>query len=171
MKIMRFSFLNIQGKPTKPTGNFLIWGIINSDKTCKIQISNQGESSFARSSDLTKATNGEGSDSNVFFDPNEKLSILTTNTNTQRVEGMAIPREIILGHELTHAYRAMTGTQVELNHYAYRTYIDSNGNKVGESWRVEEYETMGLLGYTSGVVTENLLRKENGYLLRGAYGK
>jgi RHS repeat-associated protein len=85
---------------------------------------------------------------------NTELEVLTKN-------------EIVLGHELIHAYRMLKGLN-KSNVEASIEYKNRKGENRIETYNLEEYETIGLKGNFK--YTENKLRKEHKLKKRVSYG-
>jgi len=153
---------------TTPKGDELIERLVNSNRTCTIEIS-YGTGNAHGSIDQDNAINGVGSDSIVYFDPASNPDILTLNPATGRVEPKPRPSYIGLGHELIHADRSMRGVKIDKSVIEYQTYTDMFGKTWVEKVRAEELATVGISHNKPNDITENCLRKEHGLGIRGAY--
>ncbi len=116
----------------------------------------------------TNASNGVGSDSTVTFNPNSNPLITTLDPKTGNGRDQIRPSHIGLIHELIHADHAARGTI--LTGDASYLYRDSNGTIQAQSYRREEFSTVGLGGLNNKMdITENNIRREQGLNLRAAY--
>ncbi|MDO5151565.1 MAG: RHS repeat-associated core domain-containing protein [Oscillospiraceae bacterium] len=169
-------------------GDKLIKEIINSYHECTVVIRNDGKyvSGFNRCDpDSDNATVfGQGCNAHVGFDLNSKYQFKTINPNTKVVSKQKniAPICIVLAHELIHAHRFMRGRGIpdsKRSNYTYKTGIKKKclgKNKYTyvyqtetKNERLEELATVGIKGVKAGDITENMIRKEHGLWLRGAY--
>ena len=161
-------------------GDKLIERVINSKYTCTIQI--QTKKGNYITYDNQSAASISGSHSKIWFNPNSDPSIQTINPSDGIVAYYGSrPSYIGLAHELIHADRSMRGVRIPSNQRANYTYLGRykkhiGGNKtVYSSMRIaanekkEELATVGIKFNKSGDITENMIRKEHGLWLRGAY--
>jgi RHS repeat-associated protein len=154
---------------TTPKGDKLIERMVNSDKTCTIQIATPGSGNTEQDVNFADALNGTGSDTIVNFDPTSNPSISTVDPTTGRVGPAKRPHRIGLGHEMIHADRSMRGSAINYGLNGSHTYTDLNGNNATQIVPAEELATVGLSGNMADDITENDLRLEQGLNRRGAY--
>ena len=145
------------------SGSELISELINSSHTVTINIGKAGSGSTQGPRDTKNYTiKGKGSDSEVNFDITQKAKLLVENNEgSQSYQDTPLP--IILGHELIHAERAMTGNAVDYKkeiRYDYKFGLKKWRTPYSETIFHEEGETVGLTG--NNRFTENKLRKEQG---------
>lgn len=131
---------------------------------------------FKHSNEKNRQVSGINS-STIFFNPREegKVMVIDRSTGNVKKDINNMPIEIIVAHELIHADREMRGTQIKYSEVVDHKY---------QSWRLgwiipiyskqtdvpkEELATIGLDFNVAGDITENMIRAEQGLLLRGAY--
>jgi len=139
----------------KIEGNTLIYELIMHDRTVTIQFTEEGSGSFALHSDIgafmVNGRPGVGSDASIFLDRSQATT--------------ADPLKIILGHEMIHAHRFMTGTDVG---FGVTSTIRVGGQRV--TAEREELIVIGLIQPRRRshrpITTENKLRRENNIALR-----
>jgi len=151
----------ITGGPTissgrKNEGNRLIRALIDSTRIVTIQFGVDGVGSFAIGSCLgafmVNGRPGTGTDATVFLDRSQAT--------------IDSPLKIILGHEMIHAHRFMTGTDVG---FGVMSTIRINGQRV--TVEAEELYVIGLRQPRRHrpITTENRLRRENNFAPRQLY--
>ena len=153
-------------------GTNLIRRIIDSNHTCNVSITYDGESGASPYDSSAAQTPGVGSGGTVN---------LSTNDTKAKVEGhifkQTIPKYIELGHELIHVLRYMGGNSKSQDDPGG---IWHNGDWVETASR-DEYETTGIdyltlfsktfINANSWVTTENALRREHGLPERIRYNR
>ncbi|WP_061231638.1 M91 family zinc metallopeptidase, partial [Leptospira noguchii] len=152
--------------PTKPFGNKLISGLVNSDKIITIKKTNRENGSDA--SDRKNAQNGKGSNAVIAYNPKYSPQIATSQKDGS-IKFESRPKKIGLAHELIHGEHFIKGTvNMDLVEQKFST---SDKKKYRDLVTKEDMRTVGLgQGYTKkGDITENMIRKENGLKLRAAY--
>jgi hypothetical protein len=115
------------------------------------------------------AQNGIGSDAKVNMTYGKAIETSTLNLLTGKVENKDTPEEIILGHELIHAWRIMTGQSIPDGKKEMYSYNAGNGI-VKKNEEVEELRAVGISpsAYNTTFAgceekyTENGLRYEQG---------
>ena len=147
------------------SGTGLKSNLISSSKTVTIDIGTSGSSET--DVNPSNAINGVGSDANVNMDYSQQGSVLTKDLTTGVVSNTATSSEVILGHELVHAQRSMSGNAVDYNTKENFNYTDASGAAATQNVPTEELNTVGLKG--GGTYTENNLRKEQSNNERVSY--
>ena len=157
------------GEGNKITGTRLIRRLNSSKHTMTIQIGSfdRGNSEIDKNSD--NATNGEGTDVVVSFDPSSDPAIKTLDPETGCVMDQKRPIHIGLAHELIHGERSMRGEAINYKEMGTQTYTNSSFETVEEPVRKEEAATVGIKYHTKKDITENQIREEQGLNKRGAY--
>ena len=163
-------------------GNNLLTRMIDNEHTTTIIIDNNTENQTSYR-DIDWAYNKKGVDAVVILNIKNDPDIMTIDSETGNVRPAKGPGYIGLAHEMIHADRLMRGVAIKRNKFStYRYQID----KVKKyfifkfwSWmspvyrvekvRKEELATIGLKHNKKGDITENMIRKEHGLNLRGAY--
>ena len=146
-------------------GSALISSLINSDKEMNISITK--EDNRLKDHNAADATNKIGTNVDVKFNPTQKRQISTINPKTGRLQPEFRPPHIGLAHELIHGFRSMNGVGKSLNKLNNYYVIDYKGDKIIKNAPIEELETVGI--GNNSKYTENKIREEQGYNLRGAY--
>src|SRR5690606_11862089 len=157
------------GEGNKTAGTRLIRRLNSSDQTMTIQITSPGSGNSETDVNSANATNGKGTDVNVYFDPTSDPSIMTEDPKTGNVSGKKRPDQVGLAHELIHGERSMRGEAIDYDEWGTQTYKDASGKTVTEPVRKEEAATSGVKYHTKKDITENQIRKEQGQNKRGAY--
>jgi hypothetical protein len=145
-------------RPTRPAGNALIRYLCSNEHSVKIKFGTDGKGCYAVEDNPARAymyadgTPGLGSGSTVFLD------------RTQ-VEKVGVPLGILLGHELVHASRWMSATDVGDE---WITYLVDGVTMVTYA---EELYVVGIVTPSNykPITTENELRKEQGLEARKEY--
>ena len=138
----------------KPKGTELIDRLVDSDKTVTVTTGSGGNAASA--DNWTKAQDGTGSDSTVYFDKNSNPLIQTVDSETGKIIPKERPNQIGLGHELIHAEHIVSG-EVQLTKSA------------GDNIYDEEKATVGIQYNRPNDITENDLRSEQNVEPRGEY--
>jgi len=138
--------------PARPEGTALIRALISNPHTVRVQFttanpshaSESGPGAFVNSD----GTPGSGSSADVFINRSEATA--------------ADPLRIILGHELIHAHRFMTGTDV-----GFGVTTTWTSPTTGITYRNIEREELYVIGVLTPsrnrpITTENRLRREQG---------
>ena len=157
------------GEGNKTAGTRLIRRLNSSDQTMTIQIASAGSGNSEVDVNSTNATNGKGTDVNVYFDPTSNPDIMTEDPKTGNVSGKKRPNQVGLAHEMIHGERSMRGEAIDYDERGTQTYKDASGKTVTEPVRKEEAATSGVKYHTKKDITENQIRKEQGQNKRGAY--
>ncbi len=151
---------------SKPVGSELLQNIIQDNNMVKIDVSLNGphpNRSGTEAPNWYPATNGRGTNSTVYFNPD----ITPVNIFTQNgVKSEGTPTFIELGHELIHAMHNITGTSFYLKPDI--NYLGLNGLEYTAAG-AEEVRTVGLDKYSDISISENNLRLENNISLRNNY--
>ena len=147
--------------PQRPEGTELVRTVINEEETCTIQISKGTDSyaEFDQDGFMQNGSPGKGSDTTIYLDP-------TPNLKGTGAEGL--PLFLVLGHELIHATRAMSGTVGNMDVITY--YVNGNAHQA----KREELYVTRIWSHNENNpnrihITENSLRKENGLKPRKFY--
>lgn len=167
-------------------GTNLIRDIINSEHVCMIQVTNE-KNKTSVFDEIGSSTLGMGADAYIYFNADPLFnSFLTEYVRKDGGIGTryeAAPPEIMLGHELIHAMRAMAGKLIldRTGVYEYKSADGWFGNKgriKQKIDKIEELETTGIsymrpdgvwINAADEYTTENALRREHGYGRRVKY--
>jgi hypothetical protein len=155
------------GKGNKESGTRLIRRLNSSAKTMTINIDYTGGNSES-DKNVKKATNGEGSDVTVDYNPKSYPDIMTLDNKSLTVSKKSRPNYIGLAHELIHGDRSMRGVAFDSSEKVNHSYLNKKGIKVTELINKEESATIGFSD-TNDNITENDIRKEQNQPQRGAY--
>jgi hypothetical protein len=115
------------------------------------------------------AQNGQGASSKVNMTYGKKLDVYTANLETGLPELTDTPEEIVLGHELIHAYYIMIGKAIPSTKKEEYSYNVGKGIKT-KSEEIEELRVVGISPSANNEnftgcdekYTENGLREEQG---------
>lgn len=155
-------------KVRKDRGTLLVRRVRKSSRTVTV-VYRAGGGNEARPTDWVAATDGTGSDATVWFDPNQTPVVPRVQKNGRVVRETGASQSTMLGHELIHGDRSQRGVIIDPAIDATITYKDSSGATASQTYKAEEFATVGLKGATKDDVTERQLGEEAGEKLRGAY--
>lgn len=150
---------------TLSSGTALVSDLISHRRTLFIRVT-LNASTEENGSDKD-ATNGKGTNACAKLAINEEGKVLTRNPKTGEIEQKETSKEILLGHELIHGWRAMEGQQVDYKKNESYFIENQSGECKKKTARAEELQTVGIHG--SSKYTENKLRFEQGYGERIVY--
>ena len=170
-----------------PIGTDLIRELINSDVSITIRkfdrVADKDDSGNGR---ITTEYRNQGKCSSVLihYDPNGGRQVLSYDPVTVTSDFVDNPPEIVLGHELVHAIRAIKDEYVLYGNAGYAARIDNINSIVRLAREREELETTGIpyakfdengkfdrIVYSQNEFkyTENALRVESGLPVRSVY--
>jgi len=173
-------------------GNELIDRLINSSETVTIDVSSTESNHYVADNWYNAARKRIRSGGTITFNPFIETSYSVINPTTGFVDGKeTAPSYIALAHELIHADRAMRGRTLVRSKKYYKYPVSSSkyhfeGSIFGilnynldaevihrkkSSVKVykDEIATVGLKYNKKGDITENDIRMEHGFKLRGTY--
>ena len=136
----------------------MIRDVINHKHTTKIQINNE-EDNYYHAIYHRDESNGKGTDGYINLSFLQSVDLKVEDLKTGKTILEHTPAEIIVGHELIHAYSAMNGDAAPYDKKSSYTYKDIDGLKYKTKERTSELETVGIIGNRK--YTENKLRKEH----------
>ena len=148
-----------------PCGTDLISSLIGNERTTTIHVDHENRNN-AHDINPENATNGVGSDVSVTFNP-IRLQVSTINPKTGRLQGEMRPAYIGLAHELIHSIRSMKGVAEDPKKKVSYSYVKHDGTLVTVPESLEELKTVGIK--KGSKYTENKIRKEHKFNLRGKY--
>lgn len=149
-------------------GSSLISSVISNEHTTTIGLTTN--SSHAHRIYRLDAINGKGTDTQIWYNIEEKPFVLTKDEGTGKIYKEAIPSQIVLGHELIHGLRNMNGTGRHWNIRKEYKYTDTQGGVWRDTKKLEELETVGIISDEwNKEYTENNLRKEQHLNIRIEY--
>ena len=149
-------------------GSSLISSVISNEHTTTIGLTTN--SSHAHRIYRLDAINGKGTDTQIWYNIEEKPFVLTKDEGTGKIYKEAIPSQIVLGHELIHGLRNMNGTGRHWNIRKGYKYTDTQGGVWRDTKKLEELETVGIISdERNKEYTENNLRKEQHLNIRIEY--
>lgn len=149
-------------------GSSLISSVISNEHTTTIGLTTN--SSHAHRIYRLDAINGKGTDTQIWYNIEEKPFVLTKDEGTGKIYKEAIPSQIVLGHELIHGLRNMNGTGRHWNIRKDYKYTDTQGGVWRDTKKLEELETVGIISdERNKEYTENNLRKEQHLNIRIEY--
>ena len=149
-------------------GSSLISSVISNEHTTTIGLTTN--SSHAHRIYRLDAINGKGTDTQIWYNIEEKPFVLTKDEGTGKIYKEAIPSQIVLGHELIHGLRNMNGTGRHWNIRKEYKYTDTQGGVWRDTKKLEELETVGIISdERNKEYTENNLRKEQHLNIRIEY--
>ena len=149
-------------------GSSLISSVISNEHTTTIGLTTN--SSHAHRIYRLDAINGKGTDTQIWYNIEEKPFVLTKDEGTGKIYKEAIPSQIVLGHELIHGLRNMNGTGRHWNIRKEYKYTDTQGGVWRDTKKLEELETDGIISdERNKEYTENNLRKEQHLNIRIEY--
>ena len=143
----------------------LISALIDNKRTTTIHVDHETGNN-AHDINSENATNGVGSDVSVTFNP-IRLQVSTINPKTGRLQGEMRPAYIGLAHELIHSIRSMKGVAEDPIKKVSYSYVKHDGTLVTVPESLEELKTVGIK--KGSKYTENKIRKEHKFNLRGKY--
>ena len=146
-------------------GTELISALIDNKRTTTIHVDHENGNN-AHDINPENATNGVGSDVSVTFNP-IRLQVSTINPKTGRLQGEMRPAYIGLAHELIHSIRSMKGVAEDPIKKVSYSYVKHDGTLVTVPESLEELKTVGIK--KGSKYTENKIRKEHKFNLRGKY--
>ena len=159
----------------KPSGTGLIRALVDHDRTVTITTSETQLGSSEIAVDKGNELNGVGSDSEVVLADNNGRALIRDSDGNISAE--PIPKDIALGHELSHSLATMDGVSKHLGQ-TYRNYFTNrHGEEQSEVQPIEELYTTGVPGFfrpasskRNVYPTENSLRAERNLGTRISYG-
>ena len=148
-------------------GTSLLRDVIGHKRTTGIQIGSESDRNRYHSYFPKDASNGKGTDGYINLNPSSSLDLKVQDSNTEKTVVETIPMEIVVGHELIHAYSAMNGNAPKDGEESSYIYRDVDGKLYETQEETSELETVGIIGNEK--YTENKLRKEHGLNKRVVY--
>ena len=148
-------------------GTSLLRDVIGHKRTTGIQIGSESDRNRYHSYFPKDASNGKGTDGYINLNPSSSLDLKVQDSNTEKSVVETIPMEIVVGHELIHAYSAMNGNAPKDGEESSYIYRDVDGKLYETQEETSELETVGIIGNEK--YTENKLRKEHGLNKRVVY--
>lgn len=135
----------------KASGTELIRRMVSSEKQTMIHVATTGN--YHRARDASSATNGVGSDSDVYFNSTASAVSPTLDSKTGNSPVQDRPSWIGLAHELIHADRANRGVVFKSNDMAGNYYRNGAGDITAQVVPREELATVGLASNIRGDIT------------------
>jgi hypothetical protein len=142
-------------------------------------ISNQNHTTYIQHNHIGENNHSLGNNFSVIrIDPRTELQLMIIDTATGfvRKDENNVPVEITIAHELIHVDRFIRGTRIcstDRTDWSFQTTeVNRRGNQIiltDYSVPKEELATIGLEFHIDGDITENMIRAEQGIILRGAY--
>ena len=148
-------------------GTSLLRDVINHDRTTKIQIGEEGDWNRYHASYPKDELNGKGTDGYINLNPTLVVELKVQDSNTGNTIEERAPMEIIVGHELIHAFSAMNGNTPNKDEESSYVFKDVDRKYYIVSSSRIELGTVGIIG--DNKYTENKLRKEQGLNKRVKY--
>ena len=148
-------------------GTALVRDVINNKRTTTVKV-NYSKRTTTDGENIKNKSNGVGTNAIIDMDLRPKDNCVDAGGGYVKNEETS--PEIILGHELIHAYRTMNGKIVDSSKTKPVTVLyrgDTKSNTADE--KIEELQTIGIKGYNYFKYTENKLRKEHDATERTAH--
>ncbi len=157
-----------RGKGLKITGTDLVRRLTSSSKTLTINVIDHG-GNYQSSENPADASNGIGTNTGVYFNPDSNPDIMEVNPKTHKSYFTKRPSFMGLTHELIHAERSMRGASFDNKETEFHAFTNPDGEPDVEEIPKEEAATIGFNHVKWFGLSENRIRKEMGLNPRGAY--
>ena len=125
----------------------------------KVIVQNTQKNSRTHPISRDNATNGKGTDANIYINTKRTINVLVRDRDTGESTYEISPSHITLGHELVHGLHQMNGTAKKYEDKSIYLFKDVNGQTWKTRARTEELETTGIIKNLK--ITENKLREEH----------